>query len=36
MLKVGVTDNGIGMTPEEMAENLVRVFSSVFRGYMRL
>jgi len=29
MLKVGVTDNGIGMTPEEMAANLVRVFFSV-------
>ncbi len=23
-LKVDVTDNGIGMTPDEMAENLVR------------
>ena len=34
MLKVGVTDNGIGMTPEEMTNNLVRVF--LFRGYMRL
>ena len=28
-LKVDVTDNGIGMTPEEMTTNLVRVISSV-------
>ena len=28
-LKVDVTDNGIGMTPEEMTRNLVCVFSSV-------
>jgi hypothetical protein len=24
VLKVNVTDNGIGMTPDEMTENLVR------------
>ncbi len=26
-LKLNVTDNGIGMTPDEMAKNLVRAFT---------